>query len=141
MTEAPRASLYIAEHEGVPVAAIVTASFNGTTYLKYEVSDERARDLAPIHALVWRTIQDAIRSGDREYDFGRTAADNPGLNEFKQRWGTMRVELPYYFEPPREGVSVVRSDSLKYRLFTSAFRRMPESWSIRIGRRIFRHFG
>jgi hypothetical protein len=63
------------------------------------------------------------------------------LNEFKQRWGTTRVELPYYFDPPHEGVSVVRSDSLKYRLFTTAFRRMPESWSIRIGERIFRHFG
>jgi len=55
--------------------------------------------------------------------------------------GTTRVELPYYFDPPAEGLSVVRSDSLKYRLFTTAFRRMPEAWSIAIDRRIFRHFG
>jgi hypothetical protein len=51
------------------------------------------------------------------------------------------VALPYFFDPPREGVSVVKSDSPKYRLFTRVFRSMPESWTIRIGERIFRHFG
>jgi lipid II:glycine glycyltransferase (peptidoglycan interpeptide bridge formation enzyme) len=91
--------------------------------------------------LLWNSMRDAIQAGDHFYEFGRTAADNVGLMEFKQRWGTTQVELPYYFDPPREGISVVRSDSLKYRLFTTAFRRMPESWSIRIGERIFRHFG
>jgi hypothetical protein len=83
-----------------------------------------------------------VLAGDRSYDFGRTAADNPGLNQFKQRWGTTQIDLPYYFDPAHESAaSVVRSDSLKYRLFTTAFGRMPESWSIQIGRRIFRHFG
>jgi hypothetical protein len=63
------------------------------------------------------------------------------LNEFKGRWGTTRVELPYYFDPPSEGLSVVKSGSLKYRLFTTAFRRLPEAWTVRVGERIFRHFG
>jgi lipid II:glycine glycyltransferase (peptidoglycan interpeptide bridge formation enzyme) len=134
-------ALHLAEHQGRAVAAVITLSFGGVTYLKYEVVDERERHLAPIHVLLWRTIENAVRAGDREYDFGRTAADNAGLNEFKQRWGTTRLELPYYFDPPRESPSVVRSDSLKYRLFTAAFRRMPESWSIQVGARIFRHFG
>jgi hypothetical protein len=82
-----------------------------------------------------------VQAGDRAYDFGRTAADNAGLCEFKARWGTTRAELPYYFDPPREGISVVRSNSLKYRLFTAAFRRMPEALTVRLGGRIFRHFG
>ncbi len=141
MTDAPRATLYLAEHESKAIAALVTMRFNGVTYAKYEGVDETRRDLVPLYPLFWKTIEDAVHAGDRWYDFGRTAGDNPGLNQFKERWGTTRVELPYYFDPPREGVSVVRSDSLKYRLFTTAFRRMPASWSIRIGERIFRHFG
>jgi CelD/BcsL family acetyltransferase involved in cellulose biosynthesis len=141
MTDAPRALLYLAEHEGKAYAGLIVVRYNGITYAKYEGVDETRRDLVPLYPLFWKTIEDAVHAGDRAYDFGRTAADNPGLNEFKQRWGTTRVELPYYFDPPREGVSVVRSDSLKYRLFTAAFRRMPESWSVRIGERIFRHFG
>jgi len=137
----PSAALYLAEHEGVPIAGLITFRYGGVTYAKYEGADETKRDLVPLYPLLWKTIEDAILAGDRAYDFGRTAADNPGLNEFKQRWGTTRIELPYYFDPPREGVSVVRNDSLKYRLFTNAFRRMPEALSIRIGERIFRHFG
>ena len=49
--------------------------------------------------------------------------------------------MPYYFDPPGEGVSVVKSDSLKYRIFTGAFRRMPPALAVKIGERIFRHFG
>ena len=67
--------------------------------------------------------------------------DNPGLVQFKQRWGTTQTDMPYYFDPPGEGMSVVKSDSLKYRLFTGAFRRMPPALAIRVGERIFRHFG
>jgi hypothetical protein len=38
-------------------------------------------------------------------------------------------------------MSVVKSASLKYRLFTGAFQRMPAGLAVRIGERIFRHFG
>ncbi len=141
MRDTPRAVLYLAEHEGAAIAGLIVFRYGGVTYAKYEGADETKRDLVPLYPLLWKTIEDAVHEGDRGYDFGRTAADNPGLNEFKQRWGTTRVELPYYFDPPREGVSVVRSDSLKYHVFTTAFRRMPASWSVLIGERIFRHFG
>jgi len=141
LQESPRATLYLAEHEGRAIAAAITIRYNGTTYLKYEVVDETKRHLAPIHPLLWKSIEDAVAAGDRAYDFGRTAADNAGLNEFKGRWGTTRLELPYYFDPPTEGLSVVKSDSFKYRLFTTAFRRLPEAWAVRVGERIFRHFG
>jgi hypothetical protein len=38
-------------------------------------------------------------------------------------------------------VSVVKSESLNYRLFTGAFRHMPADLAVRLGERIFRHFG
>jgi len=136
-----RSMLYLAEHEGKAVAALLMLRYDGVTYAKYEGVDETRRDLAALYPLFWKTIEDAVLAGDRAYDFGRTAADNPGLCEFKQRWGTNRVDLPYYFDPPSDGVSVVKSDSLKYRVFTAAFRRMPVSLAVRVGERIFRHFG
>ncbi len=136
-----QAMLYLAEHEGRAVAALIMLRHHGVTYAKYEGVDETRRDLVALYPLFWKTIEDAVHAGDRIYDFGRTAADNKGLCEFKQRWGTTQTEMPYYFDPPREGVSVVRSDSLKYRLFTGAFRRMPPALAVRAGERIFRHFG
>ncbi len=141
LTGSPGSALYIAEHEGTPVAALITVRCNGVTYAKYEGVDETRRELVALYPLFWKTIEDAVAAGDRAYDFGRTAADNRGLNEFKKRWGTAQVDMPYYFDPPAEGVSVVKSDSLKYRLFTATFRRLPEAWTVRLGERIFRHFG
>jgi len=141
LRDEPRAMLYFAEFEGKTVASIMVIRYQGTVYAKYEGADEAYRHVVPEHALVWKSIQDACISGDRRYDFGRTAADNVGLNEFKSRWGTERMDLPYLFCPPSEGLSVVKSASLKYRLFTTAFRRMPVRLSVRMGARIFRHFG
>ena len=135
------AMLYVAEHEGAAVAALLMLRYNGVTYAKYEGVDETRRDLAALYPLFWKTIEDAALAGDRCYDFGRTAADNPGLCQFKLKWGTTQTDMPYYFDPPGEGVSVVKSDSLKYRLFTGAFRRMPAGLAVKIGERIFRHFG
>jgi CelD/BcsL family acetyltransferase involved in cellulose biosynthesis len=141
LTDTPRASLYLAEYQGDTIAGLIMVHFNGTTYAKYEGVDETRRELLALYPLFWKTIEDAALAGDRWYDFGRTADDNKGLNEFKGRWGTQQVALPYFFDPPREGMSVVKSDSLKYRVFTKVFRTMPEAWTIRVGERIFRHFG
>ncbi len=141
MTDTPRAMLYLAEHDGAAIAALIMMRYNGVTYAKYEGVDESRRELVALYPLFWRSIEDAVLAGDRWYDFGRTADDNPGLNEFKKRWGTNQVELPYFFDPPREGMSVVKSDSLKYRVFTRVFRTLPEALTVRVGERIFRHFG
>ncbi len=137
----PKALLYIAEYEGKNIAALVVLKYRGVCYAKYEGMDEAYRHLLPVYALFWKSIEDAALDGDTNYDFGRTALDNTGLNAFKNRWGTRPEMLPYYFHPPREGLSVVKSDSLKYRLFTGAVRRLPLSVSAHIGARLFRHFG
>lgn len=136
-----KAMLYVAEHEGAAIAALLMLRYNGVTYAKYEGVDETRRELLALYPLFWKTIEDAALAGDRFYDFGRTAADNPGLCQFKLKWGTTQTDMPYYFDPPGEGVSVVKSDSLKYRIFTGAFRRMPPALAVKIGERIFRHFG
>jgi hypothetical protein len=135
------AALYLAIYQERAIAAAITARYLQTTFLKYEVTDDVHRNLGAVHVILWQSIQDAMRAGDSVYDFGRTAADNTGLCEFKSRWGTTQIDMPYYFDPPAEGMSVVRSESLKYRLFTGAFRRMPPALSVKLGERIFRHFG
>lgn len=137
----PEAILYMAEYEGKYVASLIVIRHKGVALAKFEGVDEQYRDVLPVYALLWKTIVDACAAGDHTYDFGRTAADNRGLNEFKSRWGTERVELPYYFYPPSAGISVVKSASLKYRLFTGVFRRLPTNLSVSLGGKIFRHFG
>ena len=140
-SESPQALLYLAEAEGRSVASLIVIRYKGVCYAKYEGIDDTARHLQPIYPLFWETIRDACVNGDVLYDFGRTASDNQGLMDFKRRWGTEEVALPYYSAPPGDSLSTVRSDSLKYRLFTGTFRRLPIGMSAWIGARIFRHFG
>ena len=141
LSGSPQARLYLAEFEGRSVGATIVIRYRGKTYLKYEVVDDAFRETRPVYAMLWKSIEESALDGDHTYDFGRTEKDNTGLAGFKSRWGTEQVDLPYYFYPPGEGLSVVKSSSLKYRLFTGAFRRMPTALSIRIGAKIFRHFG
>jgi serine/alanine adding enzyme len=137
----PEAVVHLAEFEGTNVASLVSLRYNGVTYAKYEGIDLDYRHVLPVHALFWECIREAAEAGDRWFDLGRTAVDNAGLNEFKTRWGTELSSLPYFYYPPGEGLSVVKSDSWKYRLFTGVFQRLPVSATTRIGARIFRHFG
>lgn len=137
----PKARLYLAEFEGRCIGAVVVFRFRNTTYLKYEVVDDDYRDQRPVYAMLWKSIEESAREGDHTYDFGRTDRDNQGLVGFKSRWGTTEVEIPYHIVPGRDALSLVQSSSLKYRLFTGVFRRMPMALSVRIGERIFRHFG
>jgi len=137
----PGATLYLAVYEGRAIGAVIVMHWRGTTWLKYEVVDDVHRELRPVYALLWKSIEDACAAGDHTYDFGRTERDNEGLAAFKSRWGTERVPIPYFFRPPGDAPSVADSSSLKYRLFTGTFRHLPAGLSAWIGARIFRHFG
>jgi lipid II:glycine glycyltransferase (peptidoglycan interpeptide bridge formation enzyme) len=137
----PEAIVYIAEYRGENVASLLALRYKGVTTGKYEGVDPAYRDAMPIHPLLWTSIRDAAEAGDRYYDMGRTGMDNVGLNEFKTRWGTERHELPYFYYPAGEGLSVVKSASWKYRAFTGLFQRLPYAVTVRLGSRIFRHFG
>jgi lipid II:glycine glycyltransferase (peptidoglycan interpeptide bridge formation enzyme) len=141
MKKDPEALLYLAEYQERGIAALIVFRYKGAALAKYEGVDESYREVLPVYALLWKAIEDACLAGDRVFDFGRTAADNRGLNDFKKRWGTERIELPYYFYPPREGMSVVKSSSLKYRVFTGLVRRLPTSLAVSLGEKIFHHFG
>ncbi len=141
LTENPKSLLYIAEYQARTAAAIIALRYKGVCYGKYGAAEMAFRSAFPLHALLWKLIEDAALDGEVAFDFGRTATDNEGLNAFKSRWGTWCEALPYYFHPPKEGLSVVKSDSLKYKLFTGVVRRLPLTIHERLGSRMFRHFG
>lgn len=90
---APEPRLYIAEHDGVPLAAVVVLC-RGTqaTYL-YGASADIKRNLMAPYALQWQAIRDAKASGCETYDlFGIPPGEDPshpmaGLYRFKTGFG------------------------------------------------------
>jgi hypothetical protein len=103
--------VFIAEHEGDPIAAGVFHCFRGTIELLYNGSTAAKLDLRPNHALYWHVIRWGIETGYRHFDFGQAKPDSQ-LERFKAQWSAERVpeyRYDYVVHP-----SAARADSLRH---------------------------
>jgi CelD/BcsL family acetyltransferase involved in cellulose biosynthesis len=71
MAGAGWAALWLLWLEGRPAASLFCLEYRGTVSLYNSGFDPEARALSPGVVLIARTIEDAIRRGDRHYDFLR----------------------------------------------------------------------
>ena len=127
------------DDHAVLVAGSLLLAFNTTVFYAYNgVSDEglalRAND-----ALQWHALRDACREGFRRYDLGEVSADNPGLAEFKRKWGSREVHLTRYHHPPVAG----HADATARRrglvpLIRRGWTRVPPAVTALAGRAIYR---
>ncbi len=87
------ARLYMAFHEGQPIAGTLAIRYGDKVWYLYGASSNEHRNLMPNYLLQWRMIQWAIETGCRVYDFrgvsGDLSEDNPlyGLYRFKKGFG------------------------------------------------------
>jgi Acetyltransferase (GNAT) domain len=87
--------IFVASKNGRPAAAILTLQYKTFLAYKYGCSDIAANKLGGMQLLLWRAIQQAKESGIETLDMGRTDWNNPGLVDFKERWGATRSILVY----------------------------------------------
>ena len=84
------AGFYVAELDGEPVAAAITAVFGRSCLFLYSCSDQTRRDLHANELLQWHMQTDALRAGCERFDFrgvkGYPKESNPnlGLHTYKQ---------------------------------------------------------
>jgi len=90
-----RLKIRVAFKNDLHVAAILTLQHGRTLMYKYGGSDARFHNHGGMQMLLWKAIQDAKREGLHEFDMGRSDWHNPGLIEFKQRWGAAKSHLQY----------------------------------------------
>lgn len=82
--------LYMAFHEGKPIAGTLAILFGDKVWYLYGASSNEHRNLMPNYLLQWNMIQWAIENNCRVYDFrgvsGDLSEDNPhyGLYRFKK---------------------------------------------------------
>lgn len=63
-----RITLYVARHEGVPVAATTMVRVGDHAWYSYGASSTAGRDVRPSNAVQWRMISDAHAAGCSVYD-------------------------------------------------------------------------
>jgi hypothetical protein len=130
----------VASKDGEPVASILTLRYKNSLVYKYGCSNKSSSNLGGMHLLFWKAIQEAKKMGLEHFDLGRSDWDNPGLLDFKDRWGAKRSTLTYFRYP--EVASKSAADAgWKVKIAKQTFARLPDSWLIPAGRLLYRHIG
>ncbi len=133
--------IFLAEYEGLVIAADIVLTAGASANAVYEASDERYLHLAPNNLLVWSVIEWACIQGHRALDLGRTARDNHGLMEFKRHLGAVAEPLTYYYHPHPAGLAATSESSRKYKLLTSCWRQLPLPIAASVGGRLYKYLG
>jgi lipid II:glycine glycyltransferase (peptidoglycan interpeptide bridge formation enzyme) len=133
--------LWLAEHQGIVVAAAISLASGTAVRWAYNSSDEHYLPLAPNHLLIWSTISWACANGYSTLDMGRTARDNNGLMDYKRSWGAIMEPLAYYYYPRMAGLVATSEKSWKYRLLTGCWRRLPLRVAAPLGDYLYKHLG
>ncbi len=109
------------------LAGSLFLTFRQTVF--YAFTGWRREDLSlrPNDVIQWQAIHDACAEGYRYYDFGEVEESNPGLADFKTKWGAEQKWLHrYYYPAPRELETGILESSSRTRQFASAvWRRLP----------------
>jgi lipid II:glycine glycyltransferase (peptidoglycan interpeptide bridge formation enzyme) len=135
-----RVTLHLAEYQAQPIAGLLLFKFKNRVSAEASVADNNFRGLSPNHLLFWEAIKSSYGEGFEVFDFGRTSADNAGLMDFKKRWGTKIIDLPYYYYPKnlplKEGEV---KQSRNYKIMNNICRNSPDFALKLIGNFIYHH--
>jgi hypothetical protein len=129
----------VASQANVPVASTVSLRFRDTVVGKYMCSDAGDYNLSATPYLIWAHLSGAKASGAREYDWGRSDADDAGLVGFKDLWGGTRENLVYWRYPALQ--STVMAESHSPRISKYFFGLLPQNLLKAAGRVLYRHIG
>jgi hypothetical protein len=130
----------LAYKDGTPIAGILTLRFRENAYYKYGCSDARFNNFGAMPWLLWNAIAAAKSDGAREFDMGRTEADNEGLLTFKNHWVSESERLVYWRFPETPNALASEND-WKLKIAKRAFSHMPSGLLTMAGKLLYRHIG
>jgi hypothetical protein len=134
-----KVQIRLARKNGTPIAALLTLRHRSSVVNKYVCSDARFHHLGGVPFLLWKLIEESKASGAQEIDFGRSDVDNPGLINFKDRFGTTRKSITYLRYP--------QAGTLKSALWWDSqtmhqlFSMVPDALLPTFGKVLYRHIG
>jgi Acetyltransferase (GNAT) domain len=87
--------IYLAEKDGTIIAALLVFFFHRTVEYYTPVTLEEYRLFQPMSLLIFEAMKEAVRSDLRYWNWGGPGPVQPGIYNFKKRWGA--VDRPYYY--------------------------------------------
>ncbi|MFQ5564172.1 MAG: FemAB family XrtA/PEP-CTERM system-associated protein [Parvularculaceae bacterium] len=115
----------VVDHEGEPVAALVSFYFRDRVMPYYAGAAPAARKTRALDYLYWMQMRRAVTRGARLFDFGRSKYGS-GAFDYKTYWGFEPVALEYQYAllDARETPNV-NPDNPKFSMAARVWRRLP----------------
>ena len=134
-----RITFHLLSKDSIPVASIVTLTYEKTLTYKYGCSDAQFNNLGGTPDLFWKVIQQAKEVGVTDFDLGRSDYSDPGLIAFKEHLGAVTSELRYYRNPaPGPKKESAKTETSFAR---QALSRLPDPLLAGAGELLYRHLG
>jgi FemAB-related protein (PEP-CTERM system-associated) len=107
------------------VAAGMALAFRDILEVPWAASLREFRSMCPNNLLYWELIQDAIKSGLRRFDFGRSTPGE-GTYKFKEQWGAKPIPLAWeYWLPESRPLPDLSPKNAKYQAAIGVWKRLP----------------
>ena len=131
--------LHVIEIDNKPVGAALVFKFNHVADIPWASTLRSHNRFGTNMFMYWEVLKDAIASGVKVFDFGRSSKDS-GTYRFKKQWGASAKQLywNYWLEKGSE-LPAVNTDNPKYRLAISVWKKMPLCLTNRLGPMIARN--
>ncbi len=129
--------MLLAYVENDPVAGAVFLLHGHRIVHKYTGSIPRGWPYRPNHLLAWTAIEWACEHGFREYDWGKSAANDEGLRAFKSSWSATETPLVY---TTLSLTPVQPRSRLVQQLMAFVIRRTPPGVGRLAGEMLYGHF-
>ncbi len=140
-TFADRCEILVVEHQGKPVAGVMSFYFRDQVLPYYGGGTSAARRLYANDFMYWEVMRRAVERGVRVFDYGRSKKGT-GSYRFKTHWGFKPEPLYYEYELIRaETMPDINPLNPKYQLFIKVWRKLPLPLSKWIGPWLARSLG
>ena len=133
--------LVMAEHEGRPVASLLSVNNARVAIGTHSAATPAARSLRAVPLAMWRSVELACQRGLVNYDLGRSDKGAAGLRHFKEEWGAAEVELPYLYYPHPHGLNSKAPSGLGKSMLDLYARVVPEPIFSALSSVMYRHLG
>lgn len=134
-------ALPLAVYQGKIVAGIILFKYRRRVHYEFVASDLDYLNVRPNHFLIWQSLKAAWDGGFNIFDFGKTPLDNPGLVQFKERWGAAARPLTYRFYSAEKSTTAANDRRSGFQLVKRFFKSAPLPLTKLTGRLVYQHLG
>lgn len=136
-----RADILTVTHDGRAVSSVMSFYFRDEVLPYYGGGTQEARQLKANDFMYWELMRRSCERGIRIFDYGRSKIDS-GSWSFKKNWGFVPEPLYYQYHLVKaRALPDVSPRNPKYRLFISAWKRLPVTLTNILGPMIARSLG